>query len=259
MGDRFFNAHYFSKSELNHYLSTHPTVGKFIPETQTEITAESIKQMLDNYSHVYVKPHHGSHGKGIKVATKTKDGNYRFVNRRNKETIVDESELSSYVKKLGRRKYLIQQGVSSTYDSNKKIDFRAYLQKNYHKKWVVQGTSGRIGKTDSIVTNLKFSDKILEGNQAIKNMFNLDEDQVKHIEDRIATACLQVCEALDECVGNYGDVAIDFVIDKEFNIWILEINKRYNYKGFGELKDGDKLFSKILTTTLEYAKALAGF
>jgi predicted ATP-grasp superfamily ATP-dependent carboligase len=71
--------------------------------------------------------------------------------------------------------------------------------------------------------------------------------------------CKEVCKLIDQEIGHYGDLAIDVILDKEKHPYILEINNRiYGTKSLIKLGKR-KMFKRIRTTPLAYAKALAGF
>ncbi|UCZ52468.1 YheC/YheD family protein [Bacillus shivajii] len=58
--------------------------------------------------------------------------------------------------------------------------------------------------------------------------------------------------------GHFGDIAIDFILDIDLHVWILEINKRYGYKSFSILEEPE-LFNEIIRNPFHYARALCGF
>ncbi len=161
------------------------------------------------------------------------------------------------MEKFIRRKYIIQQGVSTTI-GDRNVDFRVYTQKNGLKQWQCQGMIGRVAKKGKIVTNLKYVEKLLPGNEAIKYLFGINNQEAALVQAKIYDKCKKVCIELDKSVGNYGDVAIDCIVDQNYNVWILEVNKLYGYDTLAKVKSFN-LRRLLFVTPFRYAKALAGF
>jgi hypothetical protein len=157
-----------------------------------------------------------------------------------------------------RKTYLIQQAVQMKY-RRRPVDFRMYMQKDSRQQWICKGMVARIAKAGSIVTNLRYLDRLMYPDEAIQKVFHLNHDEAKNLERHIREVCCNVCNTLDRLsVGLYGDVAIDLTVDRNRKIWILEINKKYGCKSL-ELLGNTHLLRDILTGPLKYAKALAGF
>lgn len=258
MEGRVINSYFFCKGELAEYALKNTDLAKFLPYTENLSGMEQLERMLNEYKSVYLKPRNAAGGRGILHVTKDEDEAVIITDRNRERTLYSNKEvLKEFIDNLIDKKYLIQQSVSIS-RSNQNMDFRIYAQKNGLKKWVCQGMIGRLSKKDSIITNLKYVDKLLTGENAIKFLFNMNDEDVQKMRDKIYKVCTQVCEILDETVGNYGDVAIDCIIDSNYNIWILEINNLYGYDSLIKMRKHN-LVKILKTTPFQYAKALAGF
>jgi hypothetical protein len=57
-----------------------------------------------------------------------------------------------------------------------------------------------------------------------------------------------------------GDAAVDFILDKSANLYLLEVQINYaaEIKAFRD-EDEQRVLPCVLPTPFEYAKALAGF
>jgi hypothetical protein len=64
----------------------------------------------------------------------------------------------------------------------------------------------------------------------LKAVFNYNEREAFAKEQEMIQACIQVCETLDRCGGNYGDLGIDVIVDIDQHLWILEANKLQDHK-----------------------------
>jgi hypothetical protein len=257
--DHVINSNLFNKKELWDSISSKDEIRQYFPYTEGFKDFQQIKNLLKTYPVLYLKPADGSKGIGIIKIERFKGKNTVLITNRNmlKKFFYNLDFAERYFKKIIRKPYLIQQGIQSEMEGHK-VDFRAYLQKNYTGNWNLQGIIARAAKKDSIVTNLKYIEKIFIGDDALKQTLKVDQAALKDISERIRRTCILICEEIDKKLGNYGDVAIDFIIDDDLNIWILEINKAYTIRSLKLLKQY-RLYSKLLTTPIEYAKYLAGF
>lgn len=258
IGEKVINSYYFCKGELSEYASRNHNLKELFPETERLTKVEQLDQMIRKHQTVYIKPPKGEGGRGIFNVTMNAQGNYVFVNQNDIKTIVEErADLILLLEKFINRKYIIQQGVSTTI-SDRNVDFRVYTQKNGLKQWECQGMIGRVAKKNKIVTNLKYVEKLLSGNEAIRYLFGINHQEAAQVQAKIYDKCKKVCMELDKCVGNYGDVAIDCIVDHNYNVWILEVNKMYGYDSLAKMKKYN-LRRLLFVTPFRYAKALAGF
>lgn len=258
IGDRVFNSYHFNKWELWELLPETSPSHQYLPATEKFQGIEQLERMIEQFEMIYLKPQRGSEGKGIICITKSKQGYIVKESKQSPKVIARLSDLSSYLYEMLDRKYIIQQGIDSTFN-DRRVDFRVYMQKNGEMQWKAQGMIARIAKEGSMITNLKYTDQILSGHVGIKKIFNLNDYSALKVEERIHQACYEICSEIDGVIGNYGDLALDVVVDHDYNIWILEVNnKTYGFSSLKKISEGD-VFFRCKTTPFEYAKALCGF
>ena len=131
------------------------------------------------------------------------------------------------------------------------------MQKDGSQNWDIPGYVVRIAKKGSIVTNLKFVQKIMNGREGIQYVYQLDEQKALELEGKIKGICTKIGNIIDKNYNN-GDVAIDLIIDRDLNIWILEMQQIYAFQSLKIINNED-LFHKVMTAPLKYAKALTNF
>jgi dsDNA-binding SOS-regulon protein len=260
LGNRIFNTNYFNKLDFWNVCAADQNTKKLLPHTKVFRAIEDLEEMVYKYGKVYIKPVEGMQGNGI-VFVKKKGSGILVINKEKKERFfTSKKEAALYFNKILTRKkgYLIQQAVVMLY-KDQQADFRLYFQKDKSKQWICQGTVGRFAQQKSIVTNFKHVASIHEGKKALQLLFNVEEEEANNIMNKAVEACREVCTAIDNELGQFGDFAIDVIIDEHQNPWILEVNSGvYGCKSLRVLKDY-KTLSKIKTTPFEFAKALAGF
>lgn len=254
---RVFNSQYFNKWDMWEWLSPNLFIRNHIPHTRELNHIANIYHMLDDYPSIYLKPANGSQGKGI-IEIKRKNNQFQITDDKNiateMEVIGSHPIIQSILKR--NRKYIIQQGVPVKHDS-RNVDFRIYMQKDETKQWKCTGLIARFAKPGSITTNLHHLDYLLPGKEALEKLFSLDQHDLELLEQKIVNICRDACQALDQ-YGCFGDLAVDFILDNNLHVWILEMNKRYGYKSFSIMEEST-LYSEIIRNPFLYASALAGF
>lgn len=258
IGNRVINSIYFLKADVAEMIERDPEFQQFFPYTEVLKSAEQLKGLLRRFDSVYLKPSNGLQGIGIYKVTMGDGGALNFLNRRRQlVTYKMDETFDTFLQKCKKKRYIVQQSITSPHPSHP-VDFRVYAQKNGQKEWVCQGMIARLGKKGTIVNNLHFIERLGSGTKAIKQWFGIDEKKAQEIKKHIDDTCIAVCKELDKKVGNYGDVAVDVIIDENFRPLVLEINKVYGYESIWRIRNR-ALLNKLLTTPFDYAKALGGF
>ena len=259
IGDNLFNTNFFNKLQFWQVCASNERIRGFIPLTKTYSSVATLNEMITRFDTVYVKPVSGMKGIGIFMIAKDKDESLIVANHYNeKKRFNSVFNVKLYLdKEIGNQRYMIQQGIPTRY-KNKNVDFRLYFQKDKSKKWICQGSLGRVAKEESIVTNLNHISHLSDGEKAIKIVFNVNKQTASTILHSTILICTEICEELDKRLGHYGDVALDVIIDETYKPWVLEVNNLYGVKSLDILQDKETL-NKLRTTPLEYAKTLAGF
>ncbi|WP_286230712.1 YheC/YheD family protein [Neobacillus mesonae] len=258
IGNRVINSFFFIKDDIAKMCQRDQKFQQYFPYTEMLQDEEQLNSLITKHQFVYLKPANGCQGIGIYKVTVDGQGNFQFINRRRKMfTLAAGQQLKNFIDKCKRKNYIIQQGIESGAD-HKQVDFRVYAQKDQKGQWVCQGMIARVGKKGAVVTNLYFTEKLLPGLKAIETTFKVDHKTAEEIQANIYKQCIGVCEEIDKRFGNYGDVAIDVMVDKNHRVWILEINKDFGYQSLVKLKNRP-LLRTLYTTPFEYAKMLAGF
>lgn len=260
-GNRMFNTMDVGKWVFYNTLSKHSEAKTLVPHTEVYINFQQIARMLNQHGILYIKRRNGFKGYGIIQINKKEDGiEVTRVNKNDqkKEFLHSDLELEAYLQGfISRNRYIIQQGIPFKAE-NKNVDFRAYLQKDSSKEWQLRGFIGRQGKEDSVITNIRYSEKVLSSNEALREFYGFEEEEAKEFIEKIESSCMMVVKCLDKDLGHFGDVALDFILDSAGNIFFLEVNAEYGVASFKKIKDY-QLQSVVFKSPLEYAKALAGF
>ncbi|WP_368504829.1 YheC/YheD family protein [Alkalihalophilus sp. As8PL] len=252
-----FNSKFFNKWDMWKWLSPDQSVRGHLPDTKELSTLEEIEEMVSDFQTIYLKPKSGSRGKGI-IQIRHEGDSYHIIDDKNKKWVVECLEQQPVIDRVLKKKgeYMIQQGVPLVHES-RNVDFRIYMQKDQTKDWKCTGLIARVAKPGSITTNLSHVDYLIKGKEAFNRIYGLDEREGELLFKQIEATCKKACQLLDQ-QGHFADIAIDFILDKELHVWILEMNKRYGYKSFSIIED-THLFGDIISNPFFYASALTGF
>jgi hypothetical protein len=258
--NKMFNSHYSDKWEFYCTASKYEPVIKYLPFTKLLTSIDDIENLLEIYDKVYIKPTDGSLGHGLKIISK-ENGEYFFKDRYDEKSIrfSSKSEASGFIKGLiSKRDYVAQQAINSLKFQNRNTHLRVIMQKNETMKWNCTGIVAYMGKAGGICTIYPEGWYGLSFGKFIRKFMPKNSDNITEIEKEIINACYKTCEMLDTIGGNYGDVGIDVIVDENFKIWILEVNKRHNQRTPLAINN-IQMFNDVKINPIKYAVALSGF
>lgn len=230
-----------SKTELNDNLPL------TIPYKESNIAV-----LLEKYGTLYLKPTLGNRGEGV----------YRVHKAETEEICVSENYfvssfatkdfdiVSTKLQEMTREKeYIVQQGISFTQVNRKNFDIRVLVQKNDTGLW---GATNFISRTAySGCFNTSVCDSIAPSKQVLESF--LLTGSAKNLLDRVATLSLK-CARLLERVGTYhlGELSVDFGLDYEGKLWIIEVNGNPQRTLYKELEN----YQDVYRNPIGYAQFL---
>ncbi|EPY08561.1 hypothetical protein PAALTS15_04381 [Paenibacillus alvei TS-15] len=205
----------------------------YIPKTSI-YSALRLKEMLNQYQMVYVKPDLGTHGKGVMRVTQRTNDSFELREGTSTATFTEIDSLLAKIKtRIRKRKYLIQQGIHMLSHRGRKFDLRVFVQKNVNNKWEVMSIFGRKAAAHKIVTNVSSGGKMESLRTLLKPHLNASSTQ--QLRSELERIGLSVGAQLSK--GNKGikELGLDIAIDKSMHPWILEVNTKpaiYVYRTF---------------------------
>lgn len=268
MGDRIFNSYSngsFNKWELWQRLSPDPLLRSHLPHTVPLSSLHTLDEMINKYDSVYLKPAGGTLSKGIIKARRDGEGYCLIYPNRKKrgegtvnKCIGPSGELATWILTLKEKEYLVQQAIAMKKYKDMPIDFRVIMQKNGKGQWKCTGIFGKFGKQGSIITNFTQSGFVLSGIDSFQLAFHMNKQEAQHKTQELKDISYQICSIFNK-YGNYGDVGIDLMVDGQQKIWILEVNTLDTNHRFPLHTKNKKLYKRVVSTPLKYAKYLTGF
>ncbi|WP_102347474.1 YheC/YheD family endospore coat-associated protein [Bacillus sp. Marseille-P3661] len=224
----WFNPGFFNKWEI-HQLFSANDVKEFLPETVAHPSLNDLKELLNKYPSIYIKPINGSLGLGIYQIIRSKDsddGYYCRFRTDEKNHLRKYNTIESLYHHLFRvdrlENYLAQQGVQLIRCDGKPIDFRIHTNKDDEGKWKMSAIAAKIAGTGSVTTHLK-SGGIVKTIDEISKIVSLPVDILKQLENCV----LSMSSVLEQQMnGTIGEIGFDIGIDKNNDIWLFEANSK---------------------------------
>lgn len=248
--------HYFDKWDLHEKLNQYNEMKPYLPETKL-YDSQELKKMLKKYPTIYLKSVIGSMGRRVMRITKDKYYNSSYFRKKLKtKKHCNLDDIHPMVKRFfGVDKIIMQQGIDLFRIDNGNVDMRATVQRNGSGDLVINSIAVRIGVEGSPVTSTRTGSNVLTLNEFFEKYGNHFPSDVKK---RIENFILQTYRCIEKVYGSFGEMGIDFGLDKKGDVYFIESNakpaKDSLYKSHNK-----KTIRDAFLNPLEYAKYLAKF
>ncbi len=245
------------KWEIHQILSSNQAFNKFLPKSEIFKSNNQLIQWLSQYP-VILKPTGGSHGQGV-IRISIDNQHYSIIGRNhvNKKIDIsfhDKRGLFEWINQFVKgKKYLIQQYLSLVTSDNKPFDIRILIQKNEVGNWEVTGKAARIGDPSNITSNLH-GGGIVEDAEALI-IYEFGEEKSKQILKEIDKLSSTIHSYIESLHGKLFEVGLDIGVDRQGNIWIIEVNSKPGRRVFELLHDKEKVL-KSLSQPILYTEYL---
>ena len=232
-------------------LLSSPSLRGYIPITK-RMNAASMKQMLHQYSMVYIKPNQGTFGNGVmrvewSGASKGKPYQYQSGLRIRRFSRF-ESMYASILRETRRRHYLVQKGIHLLKYRGNRFDIRVMVQQSPKRRWEATGMIGRVAHPGKVVTNFHSGGKLQPVEQLLGN-YLLPKRKLRYM-GRLKSLGLEAAHVMGARFRGVKEIGLDVAVDARLKPWILEVNTRPDPFIFRRLKD-KRIFAKVI----RYAKA----
>lgn len=261
-GCKFLNPALIGKWQTYQVLAQHPKLKNYLPDTRLVHDFRPVNRMVNRYHAVYMKPVTGSQGRNIIKVRRTGGNSYQYQyqmnNRMYEGTASSLTGLRSSLRRvMGSQTYIVQKQINLLRYEGNILDVRVMMQKDNTGEFSVTGTACRIGRPGSITSNISAGGHGRKVEFILERHFSQPEQREKIINE-INIVALEAAKALDDTVGNIGELGIDIGVDRDGSIWFIEANLRPARQVF--LLIGETAVRKAsITKPLLYCRYLAGF
>lgn len=232
-----------SKWTKNNVLLENELLQPYLPHMQL-LTKQTLLEMLSFYPILYLKPDNGMKGKGI-IRLTQQDAQFIVQTSDTNITIPTFEQLTHYLKRLIKdHKYLIQQGIPLLSYDEQPIDFRVLLQRPYDE-WVYAGLVGKLGEKNAITTNFASGGQAVRFREIIMQTLHMPYEEIKNLRDELKRISLLISDQLTSSYAGLRELGIDYAIDTEGKIWIIEVNTTPGHQLFKFLPN-EKIYQQIV-------------
>lgn len=213
-----------SKVLKQNALAAHPQIASHIPHTKS-YNASNLKEMLDRYRMVFVKPVVGSLGNGVIQVTKI-DGGYCYKVYSKNYVVSSYDELvRGLASRKMKRNYIIQQGIQLLKINGSPVDYRVkYCLVN--GVWRYRVILGRVARPGLSITNISKGGRVITANSAIRQ--TLGTGAVSHTKSEMKRLTRLCTAVLEHRFPGLTHLGYDYGIDHYGKIWIFEVNTSPN-------------------------------
>lgn len=253
-GKRIFNSPNLNKWEMHKLLSSFPELRQHVPDSTLYESPVGLDLFLNIHPQIYVKPIHGSDGVGIIKLCKQHEGfmaMYRTKRENGHHLFRTSTEFHQFLMGGNKKRFMLQKELKLISFDDRLIDFRLNLVKNQAGEWNGIGLFARYGASGSIISNMSAGGRAKYAAKALREMLNMSNTEAKSYINRMHVIGMKVVQNLESNAGLYANVGVDFGMDTDGKIWIIEVNTVD--PGFSFFESEGKLNNML------YAKRLAGF
>lgn len=222
---------------------------------------EKMKELMrETDNGIILKPTAGMQGKGILHLEKELWGSGLTATGRTRSnqpffrSFRDGASLALWLNRfIGNAPYLIQPYLRLSDAENRPYDIRVLLQKDGSGKWKETGNAARMGTAGALTSNLHGGGTALSSTAMLS--VNLGKSKAERLLRQIHTISGHTAARLEQCFGRFGELALDFGIEPDGRLWLLEANAKPGREVFRLI--GDKRTQRLtIERPLLYAKYL---
>jgi glutathione synthase/RimK-type ligase-like ATP-grasp enzyme len=228
-----------------------------LPITRLYQSSDDVATLLKKFQTIYLKPINGTGGRGILRIDRQRDGMLLLQGRNHSRSIVQprrisRSSLSSALSSWDMHgdRYIVQQGLNIKLPSGRIHDYRMLVQKNSAGVWEVTGCAGRVGRMNSITSNLHGGGEAASMNSLLRQWVNSDVT-LTQIRETAETFAINVARHLESTYGALCELALDLAIDRSGHVWLIEVNPKPSREVFRQAGERD-VYRKAILRPIEY-------
>ncbi|PKM78031.1 MAG: hypothetical protein CVU90_04770 [Firmicutes bacterium HGW-Firmicutes-15] len=228
---QLFNTRFLDKWEVHQSLINNPNTLKMVPPTRL-FSSINLKEFLDKYSEVFIKPRNNNAGRGIVKVICDTSNIYTYGRS---DTSPPKWRKSTSFSKLWNHlineirnpdDYLIQTGIDLCRLDGQVFDLRAQVQKDGNGKWVFTGVNVRAATGNRFVTYPKVGKRV-SFDKAIDIVADGSEEFKCGINYQLSDLYHYVPMILEKDLGlSLGVLSIDIGIDIHGKTWLIEVSSK---------------------------------
>ncbi|MCL6453409.1 MAG: YheC/YheD family protein [Alicyclobacillus sp.] len=258
---RIFNDGFFDKWQVHEWLTSDQRTRPHVPKTIRFTPGKATSEFIRVHNPVFLKPVHGSLGFGIIRVIRQSDGSYSYdVKRRGARehgTSPTHSALLQFLRgRIGRKPYLVQQGLTLAKYRERPFDIRIVLQRDGSGDWRRTKVFARVAQPGDFTSNLTSGGEALPVQVVNRAIYAQKAARVRCRREILRVSHL-VAAVLEEQSGRLlGELGIDIGLDEDGHVWVIEVNSKPWKRPYTE-KGRQDLVDLAFTRPIQYAIHLA--
>ncbi|AMA73987.1 MULTISPECIES: YheC/YheD family protein [Aneurinibacillus] len=254
-----FLGHVLGDKLKNHnLLIQHAGLAAYMPETELVTSLQVIKNMLDKYDAVVIKPMRNSLGIGVMKIT-SKQGSHRVEGRDFKNKIFyrkfsNRTALLLWLRNQFSVKMIAQPYLELSTPEGIPFDIRVLVQKNGQGEWVETGRAIRAGVVNGLTSNLCGGGKAHSCKPFLNKYFT--EEQLQKIYSDIEYIVKELPPFLESKHGRLVELGIDIGVDRGGKVWLIEVNSKPGRASFRRIENST-YYRDVRLNPLRYTHYLA--
>ena len=211
------------------------------------ILAESLEstgqltKLFQQEANIILKPVFGRMGRGI-IRIKRRHNRFNVMVEQRCVTVTTPEELMGCIRWIGRQSglnttdYLVQKTIELPSYKQRCFDIRSLVQRIDSKTMNVTGNVVRVSAGGTAVPNLDRGGLAMDPLQWLKLLWR--SPVADDVYQRLNELSLKVYRSFESEYGLICEMGIDYLIDRDRRIWIIEINSKPGRMAFLRLGSG---------------------
>lgn len=233
----------------------------YVPETEQYEGSQELRDWLAEHGgEAFLKPHSGSHGKNTLYVRLDEETGKMYVhgrdqaNRLIRKTFREAAAGFEWIHRfIGSRKFIMQTYLRLNNRNGEPFDIRALVQKGENGLWQLTGMAVRKGKTGTLTSNLHGGGQAAKVSPFLEQEFGKEKGEA--IIEQIRQLSARIPEVLESGHGRLVELGIDFGVDWQGRLWILEVNSKPGRTVFLRIGDTESSAESV-ENPIRYARYL---
>ncbi|WP_082927704.1 YheC/YheD family protein [Paenibacillus oryzisoli] len=244
----FNTINHFNKWDIYNQLQQ-SSLSQYVPRT-FQYHEVNLAEQLEVNNLLFIKPIYGSRGTSVYRIDRLENGDIhislhslapRIICRKNESIQEKLDEI------LGQKTYLVQEGIQMSRLDRQYFDIRVLVQKGKVGQWKIASIACRVAHEHYFNTSM--CESVYEVAEILHRLYASEKaNEILQSLNDVSVIAAQEAETL---MGNLGELSVDFVLDKQSKLWIIELNGMPQKSIYEDLK-GFKL-KDLYRKPMEYA------
>jgi D-alanine-D-alanine ligase-like ATP-grasp enzyme len=135
---------------------------------------------------------------------------------------------------------------------------RATVQRDGNGVLDITACPVRVGKAGMPITSTRSGSQVYRFEDFFRKLLNYSNEEINILTEKVNEFLITAYKCIEDSYGTFGEIGIDFAIDKNKNIWFIECNAKPG-KDTVYLSYDEDTVKKAFLNPLEYSKYLCGF